>query len=232
MKTFTIHNATNTVTAHAAVKDAAAVPDAARFASQSALAKLAAGWPAARLIEIWNNLPGATPVRKFKDRDAAVSRIWKAVQSVGQPAQATADEPAPVIEPGSGFDHPAEVSAAFSLEESAPATADATPATPPAAHDPDVAPKKAPSRNKATRANKPPAVAKKKTGARTGSKTETILALMKRKGGTTLNEIMQAAGWQAHSVRGFISGTLGRKMGLTVISTKSADGQRSYSIEG
>jgi hypothetical protein len=43
---------------------------------------------------------------------------------------------------------------------------------------------------------------------------------------------MDTTGWQAHSVRGFISGTLGRKMGLTVVSTKAENGQRTYSIRG
>jgi len=37
---------------------------------------------------------------------------------------------------------------------------------------------------------------------------------------------------QPHSVRGFLSGTIGKKMGLTVISTKGEDGERSYSIKG
>ena len=42
---------------------------------------------------------------------------------------------------------------------------------------------------------------------------------------------MEATSWQAHSVRGFISGTLGKKMGLTVVSTKGENGQRTYSIQ-
>jgi hypothetical protein len=41
---------------------------------------------------------------------------------------------------------------------------------------------------------------------------------------------MHATGWQAHSVRGFISGTLGKKMHLPVISTKGDDGLRRYSL--
>jgi len=41
---------------------------------------------------------------------------------------------------------------------------------------------------------------------------------------------MKATGWQKHSVRGFISGTLGKKMGLTVDSVRREDGERVYSI--
>jgi len=41
---------------------------------------------------------------------------------------------------------------------------------------------------------------------------------------------MKATGWQKHSVRGFISGTLGKKMGLTVDSLRREDDERVYSI--
>ena len=37
------------------------------FSSQQELAELAAQWPAARLVAIWNSLPGVPPVKKFKD---------------------------------------------------------------------------------------------------------------------------------------------------------------------
>ena len=42
---------------------------------------------------------------------------------------------------------------------------------------------------------------------------------------------MKATGWQPHSVRGFLSGTIGKKMGLVVRSTKGDSGERSYSIK-
>jgi hypothetical protein len=65
---------------------------------------------------------------------------------------------------------------------------------------------------------------------REGSKTAQVVALLQRKNGATLAEIMGATSWQAHSVRGFISGTLNKKMRLTVISAKREEGERAYSI--
>ena len=72
--------------------------------------------------------------------------------------------------------------------------------------------------------------AKKAAAARHGSKTAKILALLKRSGGVTLKELTKVTGWQAHSVRGFLSGTIGKKMGTPVASTKRADGDRSYHL--
>ena len=46
----------------------------------------------------------------------------------------------------------------------------------------------------------------------------------------TLAEIMKTTGWQAHSVRGFISGTLGKKMDLPVAPVKNEAGERTYRI--
>ncbi len=71
----------------------------------------------------------------------------------------------------------------------------------------------------------------KASGARPGSKTAKVLDLLKRSGGASLKELQKATGWQAHSVRGFLS-TLGQKMGLTVTSTKAAEGERRYSVKG
>src|SRR5690242_17329496 len=94
MKTYTIESESNNITLHASVKDAESVPGAERFSSEAALAKLAADWPATRLLEIWNSMPGATPVKKFTDRKTAISRIWKAIQNLGVTTAATvAPEP-------------------------------------------------------------------------------------------------------------------------------------------
>src|SRR5437899_893284 len=59
------------------------------FGSQEQLTDLAAKWPANRLVDVWNGIPGLTPVKKFKDQKSAVARIWKAIQSLdgGSPAE-------------------------------------------------------------------------------------------------------------------------------------------------
>jgi hypothetical protein len=88
----------------------------------------------------------------------------------------------------------------------------------------------APVAHKKPKAGKRATAAAKPAKARDGSKTAQILDLLKQPGGATLKNLMAAAHWQAHSVRGFVSGTLGKKMGLTVASTKREDGERVYSI--
>jgi len=100
----------------------------------------------------------------------------------------------------------------------------------------NVAPAKAKLRRKATAAKKAPKgrpepqVAKPRV-SRDGSKTAKMLDLLKRPSGATSKELMKATGWLPHSVRGFLSGTVVKKMGLTVISTKGDDGERTYSVE-
>ena len=99
----------------------------------------------------------------------------------------------------------------------------------------DVAPAKAKSAKatpskKAPKGRTKPEVVKSKV-AREGSKTAKILDLLKRPGGATSKELMKATGWLPHSVRGFLSGTVRKKMGLTVTSTKGQDGERTYSVE-
>ena len=97
----------------------------------------------------------------------------------------------------------------------------------------DTAPHVAPVGPKKAKAGKQRATTSEKPAqAREGSKTAQILDLLKRPVGATLKAIMAATGWQAHSVRGFISGTLGKKLGLAVESIKGENGERTYSLKG
>jgi hypothetical protein len=182
MTTFAI-DTDNTITAYLAGD---AIPeDQARFTSEKELSKIAANWPAERLVEIWNGFAGVPPfgdlkpVKKFTDRKTAVARIWKAVQAL---------------------------------------TATAAPQAAPAA------PKQAKAAKETTEgdAAKP---------AREGSKKAIVLELLRRPEGATLADIQAATSWQAHSVRGFLSGALGKKMGLAIESVKTPDGARSYRLK-
>ena len=109
-----------------------------------------------------------------------------------------------------------------------------------AAQGAHVAPEKAPSKKGATQKKGAPmgpkAAKRAKTAApkeagtlRPESKGAKVLGLISRAKGASLAELMKATDWQAHSVRGFISGTLGTKMGLKVASAKREDGERVYS---
>jgi hypothetical protein len=64
-----------------------------------------------------------------------------------------------------------------------------------------------------------------------GSKAAKVLDLLKRPGGASLKELMKTTGWQPHSVRGFLSGTIGKRMGLPLTSTKGEGEERTYSLK-
>ena len=61
------------------------------FTSQEAFEHAAASWPSARLVEIWNQLPGVAPVRKFTNRASALRRIWKAIEDSSAATEPAAD---------------------------------------------------------------------------------------------------------------------------------------------
>ena len=182
-----------------------------------------------------------------------MARIWKAIQPAEEAALPEAiaepeDEalvtaaPEATIEPIEESVVPATDTVAEQLADSVEpevtpetepeASPEPEPTTAPgAAQAPDVAPEEAPATTKTTRAKKAPKAPKEPKRSNAGSKTANILDLIQREGGATLAEIMEATGWQAHSVRGFISGTLTKKMALTVISAKGEDGVRRYSVK-
>src|SRR5579859_1175588 len=100
MKTYSIDKE-NSITAFASKQEAG---EGETFSSQQELASLVAEWQANRLIEVWNGIPGLTPVKKFTDRKSAVSRIWKAIQSLdgGSATEAATTAPELAHKPKSG----------------------------------------------------------------------------------------------------------------------------------
>ena len=119
----------------------------------------ASGLSKAKLTAIWNALPGATKLAKFKDRKAAAQRLWAAFAELPVDPKRAAGSPTP----------------------------------------------------------------------RAGSKQAQVIDLFRRAEGATVAEVMTATGWQPHTVRGIVSGTLKKKLGLTVISAKEPRG-RVYRI--
>src|ERR1700730_5718344 len=81
MNTFVI-DSENNITFYADRNQAPEAEGSEKFKSTDELQQLAEGWPASRLVEIWNGIPGFSPVKKFTDRKTAVARIWKAIQSL------------------------------------------------------------------------------------------------------------------------------------------------------
>src|SRR5438067_4484082 len=80
--TFTIDVANNITVLDSAEKIEERREGTETFSSSQELAALAGKWPGARLVEIWNSLPGVEPVERFTSRQVAAARIWKAIQSL------------------------------------------------------------------------------------------------------------------------------------------------------
>jgi hypothetical protein len=62
------------------------------------------------------------------------------------------------------------------------------------------------------------------------SKSDQVLLLLRRKGGASIAELQKQTGWQPHSVRGFLSGTVKKKLGLKLGSERTEKGERRYAI--
>ncbi len=77
-------------------------------------------------------------------------------------------------------------------------------------------------------ANPPKATAK--PTAKPGSKLGRLEAMLRQPAGATVEQLSKALDWQAHSVRGAMSGALKKKHGLSVTSEKKEDGPRVYRI--
>jgi hypothetical protein len=192
----------------AAIKEAGTT--GAAFSTEAQLSEATASWPTSRMVEVWNGFAGAPPfadlkeVKKFTDRRTAVARIWTAAQRLGK-----ALEQEQIVPPAA-------------VVKSAKAIA-------PAAVAPTV-PAQAPAKAKATKdaTSADDASAPKPLE---GTRMATVVGLLERAGGATLEEIMSATSWQKHSVRGFIS-TLGSKHGYKVVSARcESDKARVYAIK-
>ena len=76
----------------------------------------------------------------------------------------------------------------------------------------------------------PDADAPKPVAIRAGTKQAQIIALLQRPEGATIGQIVEATGWQPHTVLGTFAGAFKKKLGLTLSSSKDDHGQRVYRI--
>jgi hypothetical protein len=72
------------------------------------------------------------------------------------------------------------------------------------------------------------AAAKPRT--RENSKQATVIQMLQRPEGATVQQICETTGWQAHTVRGTFAGALKKKLGLTIVSDKAQGGERVYGL--
>jgi hypothetical protein len=172
------------------------------FSTEKELAKLTADWPMSRLIDTWNGFAGAASFNDLKPVKKFTDRKSAVARIWKAIERLSPDGAAEVTEPA----------------------ADVAPAAGKA--------KKSPTKGKRRDVVRDGAKGggNNAPSAREGSKKAEVLDLMKRKNGATLAEIMKLTDWQAHTVRGFVSGTLIKKLGLKVESFRNDQKERCYRI--
>ena len=69
-----------------------------------------------------------------------------------------------------------------------------------------------------------------KPRTRENSKQSEVIRMLQRPEGATVQQICDATGWQAHTVRGTFAGAFKKKLGLTIVSDKLQGGERIYHI--
>ncbi|GAA4648268.1 hypothetical protein GCM10023116_05350 [Kistimonas scapharcae] len=75
-----------------------------------------------------------------------------------------------------------------------------------------------------------PEAEEKKPVTRPGTKLHRVIELLRRPQGTTIAKIMVETGWQQHTVRGTLAGTIKKRLGLTITSEKPEGKDRIYRI--
>jgi hypothetical protein len=171
------------------------------FSTEKELAKLIADWPISRLIDAWNSFAGVAPFKDLKPIKKFTNRKTAVARIWNAVTRLS-----PLV---------------------GPVAADVAPAKVIAKKSPTTSRRAAVARPAAKHAAEPALARSKKTG----SKKTDLLALMRRDRGATMAEIIQLTGWQPHTVRGFISGTLVKKMGLAVDSFCGEGRERTYQIK-
>ena len=161
-------------------------------------------------------------------RGGAVTKVTQALLRKGLIAEAPRRNGAPIGE--ANFAITAEGALAINVEpgecphlaDTGAQAADGGREAEPAADIPPKAKKAATGRNGANAPRK----------ARAGTKQALVVEMLRRSEGATVDQIMEATGWQRHTVRGTFAGALKKKLGLAVTSEKVEGGARVYRVAG
>ncbi len=90
---------------------------------------------------------------------------------------------------------------------------------------------KKPHQSSKTPATSEAKVATPRRRQRPQTKKQIGLSLLQRSKGASIAEMQNAMGWQSHSVRGFLAGTVKKMPGMTLVSEKPGSGPRRYRVE-
>ena len=208
------------VTAQVQPIDPTITPSVASFSSQPDMATALSDWPTSKLVELWNSFAGAPPfgdlkpVKKFETRESAVKRIWNALQVFGKQAEAAATDAGYSGQPGASEDARASVAAAEKRKAviaDIEAARKAKPTKPKTAKQP-----------KAVPVGKPNA---KITALPATPQRTAALALLKRKGGTSIQEVITALGVSKSNAGNLVCWVSHQ---VPVTKTRTADGSLIY----
>jgi hypothetical protein len=170
------------------------------FRSKEELLRIGANWPGSKLVTLWNSfagLPGfqdCKPVKKVRTVSDMLNRIWNAVQRLADPRLGPTEEEIAAAEANKEGEEMATKTKRVRKPKAAKAVKVAKPA----------AAKKAKSVKVTAASNgngAPP---------RPGTKLAQVVAMLQRKNGATLEQIMERMGWQKNTVGGMIHGSINR----------------------
>jgi hypothetical protein len=214
MTIYTLESETGNITVFPTLEAAASASQTPFdvFTSREELAELIGSWPADRLLATHNSLPGVKPLKRLADSQRAASKIWERVEKLG-PKVSAESEPAPVT-PQTKAKAATKGKAGAGAAKGAPAPRQT---------------KKTATSAKSTAKAKKSRQKPEASAPREGSKMAQVIAMLQRKNGANITEIMQTMNWQRHTVRGFMAGAL-KKAGYAVESFKPDGGDRSYRL--
>ena len=114
------------------------------------------------------------------------------------------------------------------LEEAPKPAATKAPTKAPKTADKTAKPKAAPAAPNKKSTRPTPTVV---TAPREGTKQDTVIAMLQRRSGATIVEIVDATGWRQHTVRGAFAGAIKKRLGLNIYSEKVDGRGRVYRVD-